>query len=629
VRRHRSRLGALVFTLTLSAIGFSGSRVASAAGSGWTPLSPSAPPGVATVFDGATGQLLTYDGAKTWSWDGRQWMQVGAPLTLRFSSAMAFDAATNQAIMVGVVGVDTGPSAVMQTWTWNGASWTRQHPTAMPPAEWDACAGYDAAAGQLIMYGGTDVGSPNPGVTTPTPHQETWNWTGSSWVLIPTSTSPPGGSCSMAYDPEVRELVLMTQPDPGERTPPQIWFWDGTTWTQATSGLPTFTDLPSLSYDPEAGGLIAYMDVGHVDPGTAAFVWGGYENETWSWSATGFSMLAVTTPETKMQYGGSVSAFDGSTHQLLLHTDAQFVWGSAIASVESPTRVFGPDRQSTAVAASVAAFPSAGSAPVVVLARADGFADALAGGPLAAANHAPLLLTSSGSLDDVTKAEIERVLKPGGTVYLLGGTTALSASIASWVTATGDTVVRLAGADRFGTALAIANAMGDPSTVFEAGGASYADALSAVPAAVADRGVILLASGSTTSSATANYLRAHPGLHYAVGEPAAAADPSAIALLGADRYATSAAVARAIFPNATGISVASGVNFPDALAAGPIAGLAGQPMLLVPATGSLPEPTSAYLATRDGLVISTRVFGGSAAVADDVMQEITNAMAAS
>lgn len=49
---------------------------------------------------------------------------------------------------------------------------------------------------------------------------------------------------------------------------------------------------------------------------------------------------------------------------------------------------------------------------------------------LTAANHGPLLLTTSGSLDAVTKAEIRRVLKPGGTVFLLGGTAVLSAAVA-------------------------------------------------------------------------------------------------------------------------------------------------------------------------------------------------------
>jgi len=42
---------------------------------------------------------------------------------------------------------------------------------------------------------------------------------------------------------------------------------------------------------------------------------------------------------------------------------------------------------------------------------------------------------------------------------------------------------------------------------------------------------------------TAAYLAAHPGKHYAVGGPASAADPSATAVIGSDRYVTSTMVA--------------------------------------------------------------------------------------
>ena len=121
-------------------------------------------------------------------------------------------------------------------------------------------------------------------------------------------------------------------------------------------------------------------------------------------------------------------------------------------------------------------------------------------------------------------------------------------------------------------------------------------------------------------------MRAHPGLHYAVGGPAATADPSAIALVGADRYATSAAVALAIFPDVTGVSVASGESFPDALAAGPIAGATGDPLLLVAPTDPLPEPTSAYLSTRGSAVSTAQVFGGTAAISDTVVSQVASAL---
>jgi putative cell wall-binding protein len=210
---------------------------------------------------------------------------------------------------------------------------------------------------------------------------------------------------------------------------------------------------------------------------------------------------------------------------------------------------------------------------------------------------------------------------------LLGGPSALSDAVATAITAAGDVPMRVAGADRYATAVAIAGAMGNPTTVFEASGINFPDALSAVPAAVATHGAILLTDGAAQAAATSAYLTAHATSRYAVGGPAAYADPSAIGIAGADRYATSDAVALAFFPTTTGVSVSSGANFPDALSAGPVAGAANQPVLLVPATGALPEPIISYLATHAAGIASVHAFGGTSAVANAVLNEVAQTVA--
>ncbi len=164
--------------------------------------------------------------------------------------------------------------------------------------------------------------------------------------------------------------------------------------------------------------------------------------------------------------------------------------------------------------------------------------------------------------------------------------------------------------------------MGNPSTVFEASGTNFPDALSAVPAAVANHGAILLTDGAFPASVTTAYLTAHATTRYAIGGPAAYADPSAIGIAGADRYATSDAVALAFFPDTTGVSVASAATFPDALAAGPVAGIAQNPVLLVPPSGALPEPVTGYLTTHAGSITAVHAFGGTSAITDAVLNEL-------
>jgi hypothetical protein len=284
-------------------------------------------------------------------------------------------------------------------------------------------------------------------------------------------------------------------------------------------------------------------------------------------------------------------------------------------------RIAGSTRTGTAIAASQASYPVAGSAGAVVLARDDVFADALTGGPLAAAKNAPILLTDPSQLLAAVAAELARVLPAGGTVYLLGGDVALHESVATAVTAAGFHAVRVDGPDRYGTAVAIAGALGNPGTVFEATGLNFPDAVSAGPAAIKEHGAILLTNGSAQSPDSAAYIAAHhPTVKFAIGGAAAAADPSAIGLVGADRYGTAAAVATTFFAGATRIGLATGDDFADPLVAAPSLGRSGSPLLLVADT--LPAAVAAYLKAQAATIVSATFYGGPSALPAAVMTEV-------
>ena len=257
-----------------------------------------------------------------------------------------------------------------------------------------------------------------------------------------------------------------------------------------------------------------------------------------------------------------------------------------------------------------------------MLARADTFPDALAGGPLAVSSGGPLLLTASDQLDAATRTEIARVLPAGGTVTLLGGTASINDSVAAELTAAGYAVVRDAGIDRFSTAVDIADGIAQPTAILLADGVGFADALSAGAAAAHIGGVVLLTDGDQLPAVTAAYLAAHPSLPvYAVGAPAAAADPTATPLVGADRYATSVAVATRFFTAPTVAGLADGLAFPDALAGDVDMGKAGGPVLLVAPT-SLPSGVQTYLAGNPTITKVT-VYGGEAAISDSVVSAAT------
>jgi putative cell wall-binding protein len=286
------------------------------------------------------------------------------------------------------------------------------------------------------------------------------------------------------------------------------------------------------------------------------------------------------------------------------------------------TRIGGTDRIDTGNLISQATYAAKG-ASAVVLARSDLFPDSLAGTPLAVLHHAPILLTPPQYLDSRTATEIQRVLGSGGTVYLLGQTDALSNAVLTAVQNLGYSAVRIGGIDRFATAVDIGNALGTLTRIFIANGANFPDALAGAAASGPGGTAIVLTNGTTMPSISSDFLAAHQGLPlFDIGGPAANANPNGATLIvGADRYETSVKVAQAFFTAPTGAGVATGVNFPDALTAGPYLVTLNWPMLLTD-PNTLPSTVSSYLSSIKPSVVAVNVFGGTAAVSDAVFNQL-------
>ncbi len=284
------------------------------------------------------------------------------------------------------------------------------------------------------------------------------------------------------------------------------------------------------------------------------------------------------------------------------------------------TRLGGEDRIATGAVISDAAFRD-GGAEIAVLARSDVFADALAGTPLAIRRSGPLLLTRPAALSSATATELQRVLPAGRTVYLLGGTAALSQAVEDAVTDLGYVVVRLAGDDRYETAALTAAAVGDVSHVLIARGDDFPDALAAGAAAGFAGGSVVLTRADRATPATDAYLAAHPGSEvWAVGGPATRAYPDARPLQGPDRFATAKVVAEAFFAAPEYVGVSRADNFADSLGGGVHAGRHGGPIMLT-RSGALETTTEGYLCGTESLALAF-VYGGPSAVSQTVADAI-------
>lgn len=199
----------------------------------------------------------------------------------------------------------------------------------------------------------------------------------------------------------------------------------------------------------------------------------------------------------------------------------------------------------------------------VVLARADVFADALGGAGLAGTG-APVLFTAGPSqadpdpgIDERTRGEVDRVLADGGTVYLLGGTAAVSPGTEAELADAGYEVRRLAGGSRIETALEVARevrAVHGDGQVLLARADVWADAISA-GAYSAWAGVpVVLTPSDTLPAEVADFLDEGDGFdrRIALGGSAALSDAvvdaaDAERVAGTDRTGTSVAIARELW----------------------------------------------------------------------------------
>lgn len=294
-------------------------------------------------------------------------------------------------------------------------------------------------------------------------------------------------------------------------------------------------------------------------------------------------------------------------------------------------RVAGLSRYTTAVKASQAAFASANT---VVLATGANWPDALGGSALAGAVNGPLLLTQRDVLPLDVQAEISRL--GASKIYILGSTAAVSTSVENGLVGHYGraNVIRLGGANRYETARTIADetiaklpAYGGHA--FVATGANFPDAAAAAPLA-ASLGRPILLTNPTTDDTYVPPATTRVRILGATGAVSSEAETklnlrlgawNVIRIEGANRYDTAAKIAAAGVAAGlhwTRVGLATGKNFPDALAGGAMLGAQDNVLLL---TNPYALSTEAQLAlqSHQADIGFIQVFGQSGAVSESAV----------
>ncbi|MBQ1508857.1 MAG: cell wall-binding repeat-containing protein, partial [Erysipelotrichaceae bacterium] len=259
----------------------------------------------------------------------------------------------------------------------------------------------------------------------------------------------------------------------------------------------------------------------------------------------------------------------------------------------------------------------------VILATGENFADALGGGYLAARKNAPILLTNDKNASKIN-AYINANLKDGGTVYVLGGTGAVSEAALAGLKVTPK---RLSGKTRYDTNLEILKEAGVTNEdILICSGTNFADALSA---SAAGRPMLLVnGQNASLNKAQKAFLAAHASNHLYIlgGTGAVSAEieeevktySRPLRLTGKDRFETSAYIAAEFFGKRDIAILAYSHGYADGLCAGPLGYALKAPVLLTRPGSEL----WAFTYTTSFSITKGYVTGGDGRIPDDSVRAI-------
>ncbi|HEX3428203.1 MAG TPA: cell wall-binding repeat-containing protein [Candidatus Limnocylindrales bacterium] len=444
----------------------------------------------------------------------------------------------------------------------------------------------------------------------------------------------PGGVTGLATDPSDQHAVWQGQEYAGD---------SAGGWTSWISKLTTgVASSAAGTVSVEAGRPTAHALAVHL----AAIASSGTQMRVSNVSTTDgggrLSSARTLQPTRDARWKLDDSGAGGSSTTGLRHVYVQFGdgddhWSAVIdtaISYAGPPAVIrrsGASRYETAAAVATNEYsPGVG---IAYVATGLNVPDALAGAGAAGHNGGPILLVTPNLPIPPATASALDLLQPT-QIVVLGGTgvvsDAVKAALAAHTPSGSAGVSRIAGASRYATAAAISAATYDPGVeeVLIATGSNFPDALAGAAVAGKQGNPLLLVTSTTIPLPTATELsRLHPHRITILGGTGAVSagvssalhsytDGGVFRVSGPDRYTTAEFIAETYFlPQPTLALVATGVNFPDALAGAAFAGRVWSPILLTP-------PTSLHASTAGGLAYlkppEIDVLGGTGAVSSGV-----------
>jgi hypothetical protein len=266
------------------------------------------------VYDSVRGRVVFYN---TWysttgiayhrllEWDGVAWTQL-VPVVWpasRSGFGMAFHAATGKTVLFGG---SAGFNPTNETWEWDGVAWTQRLPAQSPPEREQHVMAYDPQRQRVVLWGGVSPTPPNANLL------DTWEWDGATWTQVATVHRPPSlglqsnsreKTPALVYDPTRARVVLFTGKVSGA-----VWEYDGVDWTEVTSGaLPIGRANCALVDDPVRRNTVLFGGYSHA---------GGFHADTWTWDGLRWARAATAVAPSART--GHAMGFDAARGEVVL-----------------------------------------------------------------------------------------------------------------------------------------------------------------------------------------------------------------------------------------------------------------------------------------------------------------------
>ena len=265
----------------------------------WAPsnqVGPSPRIGAVAVFDPVRKNVILFGGqtgahelmSDTWIWNGRAWTQQNPDVfphwLFPLAGNLAFDGASQEAILFGNTGTSPNPAQgpATFTWAWTGAHWVQKEPAISPPFRFGATMAFDGGTKNVVLYVGYQFEGPGGELG------DTWIWDGAAWTKDASSASPapmPGGNAYAAYDEQNGGLWLLTWDG-------AMWLWSGNTWVaHGTYASVAHRGAAAMVFDGAIGKIVLYG--GKV----ASQVTGSQDwtetmrDDLWAWDGSSWSQI--------------------------------------------------------------------------------------------------------------------------------------------------------------------------------------------------------------------------------------------------------------------------------------------------------------------------------------------------